>query len=395
MGFPNVNIIIGNGNIGSVSLSDDGIAGMILTGMATTGEKKMELNKPYTLGAFRDIEALGVTAENNPLVYKDVAAFYAATGDGAELHLLVVSEATTLTQMCAVSASSPVNILINSASGRIRILALNRNVPTEYAPKVTKGIDEDVITAIDAAQKTAENFTSQVWPIRVLLPAIGWNGTTESLYQPREGSQNRIALVMCSDGKYGTSQLHSAAMGQVLGRVSKIDVHRSIARVRDGSIAVTGYMMDGKTPEGHNSLWKLLHDAGYIFYRTFIGKNGYYLNDDPMCAPTTDDYAYLNLGRVIDKAVIIAYKTYIDDLMDNVLVDEKGQLSTPLCKSFEAAINRSVNSNMGDQISSFTAYVNPAQDIISTGSLSIQCKIVPQGILREINVNLSFTNPSA
>ncbi len=395
MGLPNVNIILGNGNIGSVSISDDGIAGMVLTGATVDGKDKLALGKAYVLGSFRDLEALGVTEENNPLAYKEVAAFYTEAGDGAELHIIIVSEATTLTQMCGTWQDSPVNKLIRSAGGRIRLLGLNRNTPESYVPTLSNGLDEDVKTGIAAAQAIAENFASQVWAFRAFLPAIGWNGTSEDLYKPREGSQNRVALVMGSDGIFGKSKLYSAAIGQVLGRAAKISVHRSIARVRDGAIAVKGYFMDGKIPEEQSSLWNTLNDAGYIFYRTFVGKNGYYLNDDPMCAPTTDDYAYLNLGRVIDKAISIAYLTYIDDLMDNVEVDDKGQISAAVCKSFEAAITRAVNTNMSDEISSFSAYVNPAQDILSTGSLSIQCKIVPQGILREINVNLSFNNPTA
>ena len=32
MSLPNVNITLGNGNIGTVTLSDDGISGLILTG---------------------------------------------------------------------------------------------------------------------------------------------------------------------------------------------------------------------------------------------------------------------------------------------------------------------------------------------------------------------------
>ena len=48
---------------------------------------------------------------------------------------------------------------------------------------------------------------------------------------------------------------------------------------------------------------------------------------------------------------------------------------------------------MGDEISSFDAYVDPSQNVLINGVLDIECKIVPQGILREINVNLSFVNP--
>ena len=43
MSLPNVNITLGNGNIGAVTLSDDGIAGLILTGTAVSST--LELNK--------------------------------------------------------------------------------------------------------------------------------------------------------------------------------------------------------------------------------------------------------------------------------------------------------------------------------------------------------------
>ena len=132
MSLPNVNITLGNGNIGTVTLSDDGIAGLILTGSAVEG--KLALNKVYVLSSSNDLSKLGIDKESNPLVYKDVSAFYTTAGDGAELHLLVVSEATTLTQICSAEAGSPLQTLIDSAAGRIRLVGVNRNAPASYTP---------------------------------------------------------------------------------------------------------------------------------------------------------------------------------------------------------------------------------------------------------------------
>ena len=104
MALPNVNIKIGNGNLGRVSTSSDGVAGMVLTGVAVGDTLK--LNTHYQLSSVRDLAALGVTEENNPLVYKDVKAFYTQAGEGAELHILVVAEATTLSQMTAINTQA-------------------------------------------------------------------------------------------------------------------------------------------------------------------------------------------------------------------------------------------------------------------------------------------------
>ena len=235
---------------------------------------------------------------------------------------------------------------------------------------------------------------SQIAPFVVLLPAMGWSGSTTSLYQPREGSQNCVSVVMASDGKVGDGKYYSAAIGQVLGRLATCAVNISLARVRDGSIAAAGYLTDGKTPEEDFSLWNALHDAGYIFYRTYIGKNGYYLNDDATAVATTDDYHRLCLTRVIQKALVICYKTYIDEILDSISVDpETGQVPQPMCKYYEQLLIRAINTNMDGEISGFTAYIDPAQDLITSGRLNIQAKVVPTALLKEINVDLSFENP--
>ena len=156
MSLPNVNITLGNGNIGAVTLSDDGIAGLILTGTAVSST--LELNKVYVIASTADLKKLGLTAENNPLAYKEVLGFYESAGDGAELHLLVVDAAKTLTEICSMEAGSPLKTLIDSAAGRIRLVGINRNPDAEYEPTVTSGIDQDVVTAVTAAQQVVESY---------------------------------------------------------------------------------------------------------------------------------------------------------------------------------------------------------------------------------------------
>lgn len=392
MSLPNVNIVLGNGNIGTVALSEDGISGLILSGKAVAD--KLALDKVYILSGTADLKKYGITEANNPLLHKDVTAFYTAAGDGAELHLLVVDEAKTLTEICSMNDDSPLKKLIDSAAGRIRLVGVNVNPGEDYEATITKCIDQDVVTAVTEAQQVASNYLEKIAPFVVLLPALAWSGETAGLYQPREGSQDSVSVVMASDGKVGNGKYYSAAIGQVLGRLATCAVNISIARVRDGGIAAKGWFTDGKKPEEDYGLWNALHDAGYIFYRTFIGKNGYYLNDDATAVPTTDDYHRLCLTRVIQKALVICYKTYIDEIMDSVSIDpETGQIPVPMCKYYEQTLVRNVNVNMEGEISGFTAFIDPKQDLISTNRLKVQAKVVPTALLKEINVDLSFNNP--
>lgn len=390
MPLPNVNIKLGNGNLRQTSMTDDGIAGMILTGKAVEG--KLELNKPYQLSSTRDLKTFGIEEATNPLAVKEITAFYAQAGEGAELHLLIVSEATTFTAMCDPAEGSPLRKLIDAAAGRIRLIGVNKLPPAEYEADVAQAIDADAIMAAAAAQQTAESYAKQIRPFRLLLPAPAWTGSLENLYKPTESSYNRVAFVLASDkaidGEY------TAAIGMILGRAAAMEPQQSIGRVKSGSVAADGYFTSGNNYLEKSGITEALNDAGYIFFINLPAKNGCYLNGDPMATSAVDDYNQLHFGRIIDKAMVIAYTTYISEILENLAVDEKGNLPTGACKSFEGMIENAINSSMGNQISSFTAYVNPAQNILSTGKMEIDCKLVPLGVLREIRVNLSFENPA-
>ena len=389
MSLPNVVIELGNGNLGQVAATTDGVAGIILTGTAVAD--KLEYNKHYLLGSTAGLEVLGVTKENNPLIEKEVAAFYAEAGEGAELHLVVVSEATTLESMCDTVQSSVIHTLVDGAQGRIRLLGVNKIAPGAYTPDLTQGIDKDAILAAAKAHSVAESYTADVKPFRVLMPAPAWKPDAASLFKPSESSYNRVAFVLSADKAVGGK--YPASIGAALGRAAKIEVQQSLGRVKNGSVCPEGYFTDGKKMQEHYSEMNSLHDAGYIFFRDYPGKSGCYFNGDPMAVSPTDDYSSLHLGRVIDKAIMLIYSTYVSEIMDNILVDDKGQLPVGVCKSYEAMIENAVLSAMGNQISSFTPEVKAEQNVLSTKRLGISCKIVPQGVLDGIDVKLSLSNP--
>lgn len=389
MALPNVTINLENGNLGRAAQSDDGVAGLILTGEAVAD--KLALNQVYLINSTRDIARLGITAENNPLAHKELTAFFAQTGDGAELYLLVVAQATLLSQMCAAEEGSPLRKLVTSAKGRIRLVGTNRLPPAEYSPETsTTGIDKDVVTACVAAQSVGESFARKVMPFRCLIPAAGWDGTTDKLYKPREGSTNRVGFVMASDDKTNKT----AAIGQMLGRAAKISVNQSLARVKSGAIAAEGWLTNGKTPEECDAMLDVLDEAGYIIYRSFPKKNGYYPNDDPMGAPLSDDYSNLNYGRVADKAMIYAYTAYIEEIQDDIETDDEGNIPQEMCSYYEGRIDNAVAVAMQGEISDFRSYVDPAQNVLSTRRMMVACKIRPRGVLRDIIVNLGFENPA-
>lgn len=388
MGLPNVHIDLQNGALGGSQATSDGVVGLILTGAAVP--EKLELNKHYILTSTRDLVVRGIEAKTNPLADKEVKAFFAQAGEGAELHLIVVSEATTLTEMVAPLDTSALSKLIVAGGGRIKVVGINKIAPVGYVPNVTKGIDGDAITAALDAQKSADSYTTKIMPFRVLIPCPLFDAESDSLYKPAEASFNRVAMVLASDDK----ETRTAAIGQILGRAAKIEPQQSLARVASGAIDVEGYFTNGKTSIELAGMGNLLHDAGYIFYRHYPTKNGVYLNDDRMAVALSDDYAYLNNGRIIDKVMSIVYNTYIGDIQDNILIDNDGKLPQAACMDFQSQVETAVASQTQGQISNFSAFVDPNQNILSTGRLDVVCSVTPLGTLKNIEVSLGFVNPS-
>ncbi len=389
MARPNVNITLGNGNLGRSAATDDGVAALLLTGATVSG--KLELNKHYQLSGTADLVALGVTADNNPLVYKEVTAFYEQTGDGAELHLLVVAEATTLTQMCDSAADSPLRKLIDASGGRVRLVGVNKIPPTEYEADTTQGIDKDAITAAEKAQAVIESYAAgKVNPFRLLMPAPAFDAEVDSLFKPRESSTNAVCYVLASDD----AVKHTAAIGRVLGRAASLSVHQSIGRVRSGSIGTDMYLTDGQSYIDADGLADSLHDAGYIIPVAYPRKNGAYLNGDPAAAPVTDDYAQLRYGRTVDKARIIVYDTLIDEILDDVDTDSDGDLSAGQRTSYEGMIENAVLTQMNGEITSFAVSIPEGQNILTSETIRVVCRIQPKGVVETFEVTLEFTNPA-
>lgn len=389
MARPNVNITLGNGNLGRSTATDDGVAALLLTGATVSG--KLELNKHYQLSGTADLVALGVTADNNPLVYKEVTAFYEQTGDGAELHLLVVAEATTLAQMCDSAADSPLRKLIDASGGRVRLVGVNKIPPTEYEADVTQDIDKDAITAAEKAQAVIESYAAgKVNPFRLLMPAPAFDAEVDSLFKPRESSTNAVCYVLASDD----ASKHTAAIGRVLGRAASLSVHQSIGRVRSGSIGTEMYLTDGRSYIDADGLADSLHDAGYIIPVAYPRKNGAYLNGDPAAAPVTDDYAQLRYGRTVDKARIIVYDTLIDEVLDDVDTDSDGDLSAGQRASYEGVIENAVLTQMNGEITSFEVSIPEGQNILTSETIRVVCRIQPKGVVATFEVTLEFTNPA-
>lgn len=386
--LPDVKIQIENGRLGGIAALADGVCGFICTG--STVSEKIEAGVPQLVFSLADAEDIGITKEDNEFAHRQVKEFYSTAGDGAELYVMLVPNTKTQTDMMDITDAAGAIKLLEYASGRIRLLFSAFDPDGGYDPQTTNGLDADVFTAIVKAQALAESFASAQAPVRIILEGRAYSGVAANLTDLHEMTNNRVAVVVGSTQDDGT-----ASVGLFAGRCASVPVQRKASRVKDGALPITAGYVGDKDVDKYSGLG-LMHDKGYIVLRTFTGLSGYFFSDDVMATSLTDDFAFLARGRVIDKAAIIAYRTYVEELHDEIPVDENGRLSIGVIKYLEAKISNQINQIMtaNREISSLEVFIDPEQNVLSTNQTEVVLDVTPVGYNSAITVKLGFNNPS-
>ena len=86
-GLPKVTIDYGNGALGQTISSADGLLCLVVCGAVATGES-FTLAKHYSIRKLSDVDMLGITAENNPLLYQTVKDFYTEAQEGTRVYII-------------------------------------------------------------------------------------------------------------------------------------------------------------------------------------------------------------------------------------------------------------------------------------------------------------------
>jgi hypothetical protein len=385
--IPGLSVTLANDNIGGATNTNDGVVGMILTG---AGTGTLALLTPVRIVSLNDAIAKGVTLATEPAAYKFCKEFYDVSPIGSVLYLMLAANTATLPSLADKTNASGAKKLIAFATGTIRVLGISRTPDVGYTPATPGLIDSDVISALpNALALQKECFAGHI-PLRVVLAARVADIANATIVTPNTQANNGVALAVGDTANGG-----GVAMGLILGKIAASPVHRNIGRVKDGALPVTS-MFIGNIPVESYAQINVLIDAGYIAFTTYPQKAGYYISDDPMSTdPATDDYNSLANCRVIDKAAIISYQTYINELKDDVDLDANGNVDPLVIKHLEGIIKNNIALSMSDSISgSAQVVIDPAQNLAAGSTLKVQERLIPKGYLKQINIELGFTNPA-
>jgi hypothetical protein len=380
MSLPKVSVLYSNGNLLQDVDAVDGIAAL-----CGTGSSAGLLGVPTTVYSLEDAEGKGFTEAAEPTMYRHLKEFYSEVAGNQELHIMVVPDTMTMPQMLDNTNAAGAKKLIAAAQGKVRLLGVFHKPASGYNGG-TDFIDSQVPTAVTNAKVFAEARLAELVPLRVLIEGRVQNEAATVIFQPKTSSNGYAGVVLGGSDDDG-----SASVGLALGRAVKYGAHIKLGKVANGPLSLGTAYIGTKQIKDIAGL-ATLHDAGYISLMQHPQKAGFYFGIDRMSS--TDDYRLLAYGRVVDKAAVIAAAVYVEDLEGEVAVDADGKIAQSVLSHLKAKIIQQINVTMADQISGVEVYINPAQNVISTGKLVVQLRIRPFGYTSFIDVDLGLIAPA-
>jgi hypothetical protein len=390
-----VNITLANGQLGGTLHTNDGITGLVLTGITESGGYTAAT--PILVTSLTDVTNAGITIAHNPFAIKQLKEFYNQAGTGAELYLMLVPPTMTVAQMADNTNANGVKKLLDHASGKIKVLGLLSDDAAITAAggiiTVTNGLNADVYTAASNMKVTGEAFFDAEKPFRAIIGGTSYSGVAADLTDETSGTTNNRTAILIGDTVSGSS----ACIGLLLGVISSIPVQRKISRVRSGALTnIAAYVATSTVEATGAGALSVNAGKGFITFITYPNVSGYFFSGDPMLTATTDDYGMLARGRVIDKAHMLAYTTFVQEVDDEVPVNPDGTLDAGFCKWLSQQIVNQVNNTMtaNKEISAVSCFIDPLQNILSTNQLNVVLKITPVGYATQIEISLGFENPA-
>ncbi len=399
--LPRVKIYFENGLIGSTTASDDAVVGLVASGVAVAN--KFVLGTAYLITKPAGLTALGITSaanDANANIYKVVSEFYTEATEGTKLWIMGVADTVTETDICDYTKPYA-KVLLDSANGAICFVGVAKSDPAGYTPTILDGIDSDVYAAMVKAQELGEYMANTKFaPVFTLLQGRSYTGIASNLRDLTTGDDNRVGIMIGDSIKNSSG----ASIGLLLGRIAAIPVQRSIARVKTGAIGVSSLYIGANPVENGDP--DIINDKGFITFRTFVGKSGYYFTDDKLAVDPTDDYALIPRRRVIDKAFRIGYKTLVDELNDEIPVTDDGTIPASIVKSIQNKVEVAIENGMtaygnlgidpGDSTDTgVQCYIDHTQNVVSTSELAVKLRVKPYGYAKYIDLYLGFKTTTA
>lgn len=240
-------------------------------------------------------------------------------------------------------------------------------------------------------------------PLHIIYAADFTAVTLSTIGDLRALSAQNVSVILGEDGALAGAALAVSsgasvtALGATLGTVSLSNVHENIGWVGKFQISQNLEFDEPAFADGtlvkdtSSALQVAIQDKGYIFLRKHVGLNGTYFNDSGTSIPVTNDLAYIENNRTIDKAVRGVRTFMLPNLNGPITVNADGTLQEETIATLKNDADRAIEAMERDgEVSAFVTLIDPLQDVLATSKVEITIKIVPVGVARQIEVKIGF-----
>lgn len=287
-----------------------------------------------------------------------------------------------------------VKTLQNFAGGEIRQVG----VWNGYSP-----LSASEMTAL---QDVADQLENEDTPLSCIYsPGMEAKKLSELDNNYAGGNKCRVSVVIGQDGEGLAATLQTAydklgkaisvgGLGVVLGLVSKAAVHESIAWVSKfpAGVALPAFIDGSLYRDNSRALISKLDQGRYIFFRTYNGLNGSYVNDSHNLDSPLSDYCQIELVRTMDKAVRGIHAYLIPELGGPLYIDpETGKLAPETVKHLENRANKQLEEmEKAGELSGWKAEIDPDQNVLASSEVEFVIRSVPVGVFRKGTVKIGY-----
>lgn len=390
MPLSKVTITVAGGGVGRRPINRDKVTGILFhaasypSGFGASAQYK----RGYTL---QDFVTLGITqadATFGPLWYQ-ISEYFRINPIG-ELWVGVCPANTTFVEIQAMAIAAGGDIRQMGVWSSARVYAAN------------------VATDVATCQAQADLCAAGGYPLSIILAtncaavATGW-GAAVNL---RAGNANsRVSYIIAQDGGAAGDALYVAktfsipALGAALGAISKALVSGSIGNptnfnVSNGveleTIALTNR---DKGSVLSDALLGTLKDTGYLILRKYLPRvPGSFFERVPTSVLSTDDYAWLEYKRTVDKAIRGVDSALTPLLQSPLALKSNGQMRDDVIGFFKDSAGAPlIAMKAAGEISDFAVLIDPTQNVQTSSTLALTVKILPIGVAEFITVNIGLT----
>lgn len=260
-------------------------------------------------------------------------------------------------------------------------------------------LDAAQVTALDAVMMAQAVLDR---PASAILTE-DFNGTALSaLPTLASNSDYRVTVDIAQDGANKGYELYKAnaktigTMGAMLGAVALVSVNQNIGDVGNVNLS------DGNELEtlafGNGAVYKTqaatllstLNDYKYTFLKKHQRAGSYY-QDSNTAIVNTNDFAYIENVRTVDKAIRLIKINCEIKINSTLLLNGDGTMAEDTIADFERLTSIGLDEMLRNgEISAYAVLINPDQNVLSTSKVSIAVNIVPTGVARQIEFNTSL-----